>query len=536
MPTITKSEIEKCFLKLRNSAPGPDSIPPAFLKALRHCLALPIAALLQKCLATGQFPSNLKTAQIAPIPKLSGSCDPADYRPICVTSAISKIFEYWMLFQIKDCIIPSDHQSGFRARCGTGDALLTLQHYVATGLDSCPRAAHVLVSSLDIFRAFDQVNHNLLLSLLQDRSIPVPVLAVIASFFRDRRQFVKVGAAKSHEQVVTSGVCQGTVLGPFLFNVVVDRIFQTASLSPGSHFLMYADDLVYVKALPFAESLLEAQKDLDKLNRCYSDIGLIINAKKSQVLLVSASRRSADRPKICLRIAGGQLPCVSALRYLGVYLDESFSFSSHAHTSAGKAKKELGALYRRVGRWVPSLVFLKLYRQVILPQITYALSAAAPYHKRDWCQLEGIQKFALRLTANNYRKSYTELLNEYQIPRIVQLYFEQSAKLAYQYVYNIRHSPFAVFRNFIDFSNSHYNLRNRTVNTINPLAAWKFRRSRPLDICTHLPVYRLIKIWNLLPDDNVSYGLKQFSSKLSNSVNCFSNFCDEFMQFLVYDS
>ncbi len=194
---VSKFDIEKCIGRLSNSAPGPDGIPPAFLKALKSVLAAPLAGLLQMCLTSGQFPSNFKTAQITPIPKVSGSNDPSDYRPISVTSAISKVFEYWILTKISPSIVPSLHQFGFRKRCGTEDAICNLQHQVAQGLDSCPRAAHVLIVSVDIFRAFDQVNHNLLFTLLLERLVPTPFLRILASFFSNRFQFVKVGLGQS---------------------------------------------------------------------------------------------------------------------------------------------------------------------------------------------------------------------------------------------------------------------------------------------------------------------------------------------------
>ncbi len=531
---VLKSDVEKCISKLHNSAPGSDGIPPAFIKAMKALLSGPIAALLQKCLQYGEFPSDFKIAQIAPIPKVVGSSNPADYRPISVTSAVSKVMEYWLLSKIRHLIIPSDYQFGFRKHCGTDDAILNLQHQVALGLDSCSRAAHVVVVSLDIFRAFDQVNHNLLVGLLQEKLISPLFLRVIVSFFSNRFQFVKVNTAHSVKYPVLSGVCQGTVLGPYLFNVVVDRIFQSAQLSPGSHISMYADDLVYVKALQDSNSMSEAQSDIDILNTCYNDIGLSVNSKKSQLLLVSAARR--DRPQICLKVAGSEIQCVPLLKYLGVYIDEGFTFSTHIQHSTINAKKELGALHRRLGKFVSASSFLRVYRQVILPQFTYSLPVIAPHYKRDWLLLEGIQKFALRLASNNYKKSYSSLLQEFDMFPIVRLYFELAARSVYKLVYKLRHSPSDLFNNFAISQNRHYSLRSRTTNTYNPLMEWKFQRSRPLEICLSMPIYRLIHIWNMLSDEIVSYGFSQFSAKLANSDTVFDRFCSAFATFCVYMS
>ncbi len=112
--------------------------------------------------------------------------------------------------------------------------------------------------------------------------VPDLFLALIASFFKNRSQFVKVGTTQSAMNPVLSGVCQGTVLGPYLFNVVVHNILQNVQLSSGSHVAMYANDLVYLKCLQNpASSIDEAQQDLDILTYCYLKLGLSINPKKS---------------------------------------------------------------------------------------------------------------------------------------------------------------------------------------------------------------------------------------------------------------
>ncbi len=297
---------------------------------------------------------------------------------------------------------------------------------------------------------------------------------------------------------------------------------------------MYADDLVYVKPVCSSSSLEDAQEDLNILSTCYSDLGLSINPKKSQILLVSASRRSVDCPEVSLKIDGTELQRVHILKYLGVFIDESFSFSTHIRSSAIKAKKELGALHRRLGKWIPPAVFLKVFRQVILPQLTYSLPIAAPHYKRDWRLLEGIQKFALRLISNNYQKSYAELLQEFNMCPVVRIYFDLAARFAYKSVYGLRHSPSNLFCNFAALEKRPYNLRSKAANSINPLLDWKFTRSRPLEICTSMPVYRLIRIWNLLSDAVVSYGFKQFCSRLSDSDVSFDRFCTTFDTFCVF--
>ncbi len=529
---VVTHHIRRAISKMRASAPGCDEIPPAFIKALKDELAMPIAALLLKCLETGTFPDCLKIARVAPIPKVANASNPEEFRPISVTPALSKVLEYWLLEQLRPYIQPHDLQFGFRQNSGTDCALLTLQHQVAVGLDSCPKAARALVISFDVYRAFDQINHNVLIAALQRREVPAFLLAIIASFLADRFQFVQVGTARSGREPVVSGVCQGTVLGPFLFNVVVDQIFSSASLSTGATIIMYADDLCYMKPLSGTTSEQEAQRDVDQLISLYHGIGLQINPSKSHLLLVRASNKASTAPVI--QIDGTPIAAVDSLRYLGVTLDPHLSFGLHARVTAAKVKRQLGAAYRTIGQWVPANTFLSILKQKLLPQLTYALPVVATSHKSDWRQVEGVQRFGLRLISNDYLASYSDLLRRFQMVPIAQIYFHQAAVAAYKLVNGLRHCPVPIFSQFSDNSvqprrSERLALRER--NSSRRLIKWNFARTGQhlLEICSYLPVYRLVSIWNDLDDHCISFGLSKFRQLTSSSTDLFDRLCNKLL-------
>ncbi len=126
-----------------------------------------------------------------------------------------------------------------------------------------------------------------------------------------------------------------------------------------------------------------------------------------------------------------------------------FSFGAHARTSAVKAKKQLGSLHRTVGRWLLSGLFLRLVKQKVLPQLTYALPVVATSNKGDWRQIEGVLKFPLRLVSNDYFSSYSDLLQHYDMVPIARLYMNYAAVLVYKFVYQLRHFPLPVFSRFV---------------------------------------------------------------------------------------
>ncbi len=157
---------------------------------------------------------------------------------------------------------------------------------------------------------------------------------------------------------VQSGVCQGTILGPYLSNVIVDNIFAASQLSTGANIIMYADDLCYIKQLCNAQSELELQLDADQQSTLYWNIGLRFNPAKSQALLVSAATQNQNHASVNISIDGTKVELVESLSYLGIILDSHLYFGLQVRTAATNAKKQLGALFRAVGRWVPSATFL----------------------------------------------------------------------------------------------------------------------------------------------------------------------------------
>ena len=246
-----------------NKATGPDNIPALFLKQMASVLSAPIATLINKTWKEGIIPNDWKKATIIPIPKVRSSPHSSDYRPISLTCVVGKIAERFVLSNIYEVIdkeLPQQ-QFGFRRNRGTIDALIEAEHRIMAAMEDCTGSpTRVAVISFDISKAFDTVSHKRLIEHLRSSfQLPLNARRWIQAFLVGRVQRVKVGAAFSKWSTISSGVPQGTVLGPVLYNAATAGI-KKIKLSEGSHIILYADDLLLIKPIKTQNEEEELQK------------------------------------------------------------------------------------------------------------------------------------------------------------------------------------------------------------------------------------------------------------------------------------
>ncbi len=477
-----------------NCASGLDGLPVRFLRTLSSLISSPLSALINRCLVDCAWPTLWKAARVAPVPKVASSCIASDFRPVSILPILSKVGESWFLKLLKPYLQTSMWQFGFKRACGTEDAVATATHLIASGWNKCSGVAKVAVVSLDIKRAFDQVPHLSLLTALQIRGCPDHLLRLLRSYLEGRTQVVKVGTALSDQICCASGVPQGSLLGPYLFNAYADQIFSTR-LSVGTSVLLYADDCLVIRPIqsPADEDILV--KDLDAIAKSYEDLFLTVNPAKSNALLCSVCPAAAhfSRP---ISIGGQIISEVHSLKYLGVIFDRKLDFHDHVSTVAAKLRRSFGSLRRVFGKALDSASLVYLYKSKCLPVLTYALPVCSPRLKSGWAVLERAQRLAVRSISNDYLTPYYEQLDQLQLPSIAQLCFQRQCCLIFKYVHGQRHCPASEPLILVKIPKSKcFNLRQRhpEEHPIQLLLSLHQRR-----LTDQIPIYAAIRAWNSL--------------------------------------
>ncbi len=256
-----------------DSAMGLDLLPARFLRALADPLAPIITALINRCMLEGHFPRVWKRARITPIPKVPGTQDVQNFRPITILPILSKVAEKWILELLGDYLYTSDHQFGFKTRSGTEDAIAFVQYSLEQVMSSCCGVKKGVIISLDITKAFDQCPFGEIIWKLQERAVPDPIIRLLCNYPTDRVQRVKCGQVLSNEYPIPSGIGQGSLLGPFLFNVLIDGVFGL-DLESKAIRVGYADDLLLISSLSTECEWLLLQRDLNRIALFYSSLGL----------------------------------------------------------------------------------------------------------------------------------------------------------------------------------------------------------------------------------------------------------------------
>uniref|UniRef100_A0A8C5M0Z0 Reverse transcriptase domain-containing protein n=1 Tax=Leptobrachium leishanense TaxID=445787 RepID=A0A8C5M0Z0_9ANUR len=227
---------------------GPDQIPAMLLKISAPAIANPVATLINESLATGYIPKLWKTARVVPIHKSGDSTLVSNYRPISLLPVMSKILEKCIYTQLRDYYqywnYLTPDQSGFRPNHSTTTALLKVCNDIQAGMEQGNLTGAIF---LDFAKAFDTVDHGILLEKLKNSGIGDRTLTWFQSYVSDRSQYVSISGSSSPPLPVTCGVPQGSILGPLLFTIFINDL---PNVCKASTVLMYADDTVIYTSKP----------------------------------------------------------------------------------------------------------------------------------------------------------------------------------------------------------------------------------------------------------------------------------------------
>ena len=287
----------------------------------------------------------------------------------------------------------SSCQFGFRPHFSTESALLTTTNLWFSLLDS---GSSICAIFFDLQKAFDSVPHEPLLDILSKYNLPSHITRWFRSYLTCRSQYVVVDGSVSSKRMVTSGVPQGSILGPLLFILYLNDI-STLPFPSSISLTLYADDILLSYPFQSSSDFSLAQGSIDLLSSRLKSRYLTINISKTKYMIISRKSSSFLSLLPSLLLDNSPLECVSNFKYLGVILTSQLSWTPHIDHICSKSKKHLGLLFHQFYSLCSPHVLLKLYLSLVLPHLTYCSSLWDPYSNCDNKKLESVQFFALKL-------------------------------------------------------------------------------------------------------------------------------------------
>ena len=491
-----------------SKANGPDDISPRVVKECIHYIVNPLRDIFNMSFSTGSVPDQLKTAKIVPLYKKENPECIDNYRPVALLSVFAKLLErlmYNRLYEFltsKNILIPE--QFGFRKNYSTSLSVICFTDYILQEMEKGNICCGVF---MDLSKAFDTIDHHILLKKLYLYGIRGLPLQWFRSYLCNRKQYVVVDGVESTHLDVNLGVPQGSVLGPLLFLVYVNDIVKSSDIMK---FSLFADDTVVLYSHKNISVLLDTvNKELQMLNEWFKCNKLFLNFKKTKYILFHSKRKHVTSNVIPIRIDNTVIERIESIKFLGIHIHESLDWKYHVANISSKISKGIGVLYK-LRHFVPSRILINIYNAIVLPHLNYCNEIWGKTYKLHVDKLYTLQKRAVRLiTKSSFRSPSMPLFIKLKIMPVYELIKLNISVFMFKYQKGILPE---IFNNMFRINSSFhiYNTRKRedfSVPTIHST------------IRSHSICFTGVHEWNSLCNDlKSSSTLSRFRTLLKRSI------------------
>ena len=429
---VSMQEVATIIQNLKNSGAGYDGIKANLLKETYESYIAPLVHVCNLSFKQGYFPDELKQAQVTPIFKAGDPTTFNNYRPISALSVFSKTFEKLMFNRVIDYFNSNkllyQLQFGFRELHNTSTAMVYLLDKIISALSDGKFMVGIFV---DLRKAFDTVNHEILLAKLYKYGIRGAVYNWFASYLSNRCQTTIFKSTASKKLRIKCGVPQGSILGPLLFIIYInDLINASGRLLP----LMYADDTsLYIDGSNLHNLCLTVNYELSKIITWMRANKLSINIDKTCYIIFRPKRKHIPDNLPPISFNGRQVQKVNSIKFLGVILDDTISWVEHINSLKNKISKSIGII-AKARKYLNYSTLLTLYNSFVYPHLVYCIESWGRTSDTLLLAILRLQKKILRLI-KCVPKSYESqmLFSEMKILPIKKLYLYSVALFMFKY-------------------------------------------------------------------------------------------------------
>ena len=358
-----------------------------------------LTSIINASFVTGTFPSLWKMAEVTPIPKEGDHEKPNNNRPVSLLTTLSKVCEkvalnqFMAFFESKQR--PSTEQSGNKRFHSTETSFIETTDVILEAIDK-----HTAVVPLDMGKAFDSLNHEILLLKLQDIGLSPAALNWFSSYLSNRFQAVRINSELSDKLPIQSGVPQGSILGPILFNIYVNDLPSVPQCCKSK---TYVDDNKLYITFPVQQrpsTVADMNIDLTKIRNWCFDNRLLLNASKTKLMLFGSRQMIAKIPNFNLSLLGKHLVPSRCARDLGVVFDNHLSFSDHTVKTVSSCMSSLTQINRAKHAFDKDLL-ITIIKGLLFSKMFYCSSVWSNTSATNINKLQAIQNFAVRIVTGS---------------------------------------------------------------------------------------------------------------------------------------
>ena len=485
-------------------------ISNSMLKKIVNCIALPLCHIFNKSFSSGIIPDQLKLAKVIPICKLRASDNgdkslPTNYRPISLLPIFSKILEKLVANRLNDYLLENNiiykHQYGFQAKKSTVHPIMHLINEIAMAKNNKQISIGVFC---DISKGFDTLSHDILINKLNKIGVKNKELDWFRNYLYQRKQFVCIDEENSESLEITTGVPQGSVLGPLLFLIYINDLPNATELFT----YLFADDSTFlISGKNLNEVITKLNSELKKINSWFRSNKLSLNTEKTKFMIfnkkedsivwedinvyLDSNNASENNPELISKLSfinsQSQTP---AIKFLGVFIDSNLNFKYHIEYVRKKVSNSI-YMINRVKNILCTEALLSLYNSFVHSHFMYCLPIWSSCPKTYLEPLYKLQKRAIRIiTGSKYNAHTEEKFKKLKILPLHQL--AEYVKLLFMYDYingKLPSSFIGVWKRNSEMYNAQRNNRRVDANHFyNPKINFKS--------IERLPIFHYSNLWN----------------------------------------